>query len=126
MRPSKAQTVVALLLLMASSYCALECVVQPCHETFAARHADVPPPCHQHSKPQPQDKAAPSCLHSQFVMGGPEVTSASADLALVPFAAILPVECSLPVWFGVSERAIAAAVSPLPPPELELSAILRV
>ncbi|MEO5922227.1 MAG: hypothetical protein ABIR70_00215 [Bryobacteraceae bacterium] len=122
---SRLQTiVVAMLLLVVSSYCATECTLAPCHEVHAAAKADQPPPCHQHKQQPKQEEAPPNCLHSQLVMD--TQAAVSLDVITFEFAAILPAESILlPASTPVSV-ANAAETSQQPSPRLVLSTVLRI
>jgi hypothetical protein len=107
---------VALMLVLVSSYCAMECTVAPCHDKA------VQPPCHQHQQPK-QDDASQNCLHSQLVMDTAATASVSFDL--VPLA-ILPTE---PILFPVFEPTHSASERQVRPPlsiQHDRSTILRV
>ncbi len=113
---------VAVLLLIASTYCAAQCVVGPCHPTHAAKQT---PPCHQHQNQQPQDESQ-DCLHSQLVMDSPVVIHMTADLIPAHAVAILPVEFSLVSQLPSLDAAVLHTGPPPPWPSLVLSTSLRI
>jgi hypothetical protein len=107
---------VALLLTVASSYCAMECIVAPCHAKAAQ------PPCHQHQQPRHQE-APQDCLHSQLVMDTASTAAVSFDLAPL---AILPVELTLLPELQQSQIAPPQEFSPPDSSQQSLSTVLRV
>jgi hypothetical protein len=123
----KFQTVfLALTLLIASSYCAAECVVGPCHPSQAATQQIQPPPCHQHSqKQQPHhDDETQDCLHSQLVMDSQSAIHIAADL--IPAVAIVPVELTLVADIETTVTAAPQSGPPPPWPSLVLATSLRI
>ena len=117
---------VALAVLSASSYCAMECAVQPCHNTQAASQENQPPPCHQHEQQPNEGDAPPSCLHSQLVTDYQVTASALPDLMSAQDAVGLPQES---IFFGALDVVLLATpqeTSPPLSPQFPRSTVLRI
>ena len=116
--------ILAVLLLLVSTYCAAECVVGPCHSAHEAKQSQ-PAPCHQSKEKQPSDDA-PSCLHSQLVMDSQPVVHLAAELVPMDFVAILPSEFTLTPTLAAPDASILLAGPPAPWPSRVLTTSLRI
>ena len=77
-------TVLAVALILASTQCLAQCVVQPCHESVTAE--DSVPPCHRH-QPQKQTSQPESCKYLVLVSDNRAPSVASMDLQRFDFSA---------------------------------------
>jgi hypothetical protein len=88
---------VALLLLVASTYCSLECAFLPCSEVQSAEQQV--PPCHRHSEGSQPERAPQECAHPHFIAEHSPVFANLVDVAhtdaalATPLASVAPPTC---------------------------------